>query len=265
MSYEFQFLKDYIDFEELHQSKLEPLNNLCRYSNILPYKKNRVTLQNNRYINASWIHMPYRDFFIATQGPLVNTTEDFWTMVCENNTQVIVMLCDLSEKGVPKCHNYWDEKNRMNNFIIEKVNEEEKKEHGLILRKFHLTNKSENSTKEVFHIHFPKWADHSVPINAANIMLEIINEVNKHKGESPAIVHCSAGVGRTGTFITIFSLFHEIVSQIRNINDQSIRFSIFNAVRKMKEMRLFSVENYEQYGFIYQCVNEILIRYNVKK
>lgn len=266
MNNEFEFLKNEIDYDQLHVSKLEPVNNLCRYGNILPYKKNKVILQNNRFINASWIHMPYHQYFIATQGPLINTVEDFWTMVSENNTKVIVMLCDLNEKGVPKCHNYWDQRNKMKDFFIELKNEEQKKDQGLVLRKFQITTNKTKNQNDVFQIHFTKWADHSVPTSAVDIMLEIIKYVNENIGGFPAIVHCSAGVGRTGTFIAIYNLFVEIAQQIRdNKQEKYIKFSIFNTVRKLKEMRLFSVENFEQYAFIYQFVNEILIRYNDKK
>ena len=76
------------------------------------------------------------------------------------------------------------------------------------------------------------------------------------------MVHCSAGIGRTGTFISVYNLYHEILEQINNKKTIEIRFSIMNLVRKLKEMRLYLVENQTQYNFLYQFVNLVLIKNN---
>ena len=112
---------------------------------------------------------------------------------------------------------------------------------------FKITKINNNMAKKVIQLHFIGWPDHSAPKEIYHSLLKIINMVDKYKEKSPVIVHCSGGVGRTGTFISIYTLYHEIVNQINNKNLFEIRFSIMNLVRKRKEMRLYLVENQNQY------------------
>ena len=109
---EFEYLKSVIDNDQNHKLRLEQRNKYCRYSSIITYKDNRVVLHStNRYINASWIHIPLFKYFIATQGPLPHTIIDFWTMCDEYNVSLIVMLCNLKENNVDKCADYWHVQN----------------------------------------------------------------------------------------------------------------------------------------------------------
>ena len=91
----------------------------------------------------------------------------------------------------------------------------------------------------------------------------MIKKVDTIKNENPTVVHCSAGVGRTGTFISIYCLFKEIMSQIKNENLENIHFSVFNMVRKLKEMRLLMVQTNEQYKFIYDFIDCLLKENNI--
>ena len=253
---EFNYLIQNIVMNPIYEKRLDPFNKLCRYEDIRTYKDNRVEIKSkNKYINASWIHMPYYNYFIATQGPLDSTIEDFWEMCFSYNVNVIVMLCKLIEGENEKCANYWEAK--LQNYEIIEI-EKNKLDEGLILKKFKIINKNNYKTKNINHIHLTSWDDHTAPINNYYKIIEIIKFVEKYKGNSPAIVHCSAGVGRTGTFISVFNLYHEIIEQIQNKFKKEIKFSILNLVRKLKEMRLHLVENDDQYIFLYHFAQKLL-------
>ena len=100
---EFKYLNSLIDNDNEHKLQLDPLNGNCRYKNVLTYKTNRVILNTTkRYINASWIHIPYLCYFIATQGPLQTTIEDFFIMCKEYEIQLIIMLSNVEEDGKEK-------------------------------------------------------------------------------------------------------------------------------------------------------------------
>ena len=131
-----------------------------------------------------------------------------------------------------------------------------------------------NDKRTVTHIHYKKWPDKGVPdmnsFNTFEEIIKIVDQINKSKHDKekenefhPIVVHCSAGVGRTGTFISMFCLYKEIkMAQIDNGNGNIIQFNILNLVRKMKEMRLYMVQTFEQYKFIYQFAKYLLDKYN---
>ena len=263
-----------IDFNDEYQTRLDKETKLCRYSEVRTYKDNRVEINSdNGYINASWIHMPYHRSFIATQGPLESTIEDFWTMCYNYDIKIIVMLCKLDENYKEKCANYWD--TNMKNYKVEKIDETIQLSKDIKMRKFRVWKLGEESgqgdglgmggcpVKNIFQIHLTCWLDHSIPDNSYNNIVNIIKLVDKFKEDKPVVVHCSAGIGRTGTFISIYNLYHEILEQINNKEKNEIKFSIMNLVRKMKEMRLYLVENQSQYNFLYQFVNIFLLKNNI--
>ena len=131
-----------------------------------------------------------------------------------------------------------------------------------------------NDKRTVTHIHYKKWPDKGVPdmnsFNTFEEIIKIVDQINKSKHDKekenefhPIVVHCSAGVGRTGTFISMFCLYKEIkMAQIDKRIVNSIQFNIFNLVRKMKEMRLYMVQTFEQYKFVYQFAQYLLNKYN---
>ena len=251
----------------MHQTRLDEENKFCRYSEVRTYKDNKVEINSdNGYINASWIHIPYHKSFIATQGPLESTIEDFWEMCYAYDVKVIVMLCKLDENYKEKCANYWD--TNMKNFKIEKIDDTINISHDTKIRKFRVSKLDSNigveDKEKIFvQIHFTCWPDHSIPENSYNEVVNIIKIVDKLKDDKPVVVHCSAGIGRTGTFISVYNLYHEILEQINNQNVNELKFSIMNLVRKLKEMRLYLVENQTQYNFLYQFVNILLIKNNL--
>ena len=242
--------------------------NLDRYSDIKPYKHNKISINNGkRYINASPINIGKKEkYFISTQGPKPETIEDFWTMVYENNSNVIVMLCNVTEGGRIKCENYW-EKPQMKKFSVEIQNEEKSKMHTI--RTLKLKIKEKNEERIINQIHFTAWPDHGIPDISDGKVFQDFCEINQKVDElnnknNPMIVHCSAGVGRTGTFVSMYLLEKEINEQI-HAKKNYIRFNIFNLVRKIKEMRLYMVQNVDQYRFVYAYVRYLLENNNVLK
>ena len=241
-------------------------SNLDRYSDIKPYKYNKISINNGKgYINASPINIGKKEkYFISTQGPKPETIEDFWTMIYENNSNVIVMLCNTTEGGRIKCENYW-EKPKLKKFDVEIRNEKKSKMHTI--RKLKLKRKEKNDERIVYQIHFTAWPDHGIPDIYGGKVFQDFCEINKKVDEfntknNPIIVHCSAGVGRTGTFVSMYLLEKEINEQI-NAKMEYIRFNIFNLVRKIKEMRMYMVQSEIQYQFIYAYVKHLLITKNI--
>ena len=158
-SHEYGYLLNLIEFDEAHKSRQIKNKENSRYDYILPYEDNIVKLLSSKnIINASWIHHPFRYYFIATQGPLPYTIEDFWTMCYENKVSVIVMLCNLIENKYEKCANYWEIKN-LKNYEITVIKEEKKD--GMIIRDFKLFNKEKNDIRNIKQFHLISWGDHA--------------------------------------------------------------------------------------------------------
>jgi protein tyrosine phosphatase len=261
---EYQNLQTFVDYDEEHIKRLcKGEDNLDRYSDIKAYDHNRITINKDRYINASPINIIPDKYFISTQGPKKETIEDLWRMIDEHKCNIIIMLCKEFEGGREKCARYWDNNIKMENYTIMLKNEENKDQY--IIRDILLRNKN-NQERIIKQIHYTGWPDHGVPDiqngKVFDVFSEIIEKTDQYKGDGPIVVHCSAGVGRTGTYISMYYLEKEIKKQI-NDKVEEIKFSIFNLVRKLKEMRLYLVQNCEQYLFIYQFVYYLLMKYNI--
>ena len=262
---EFDLLSSLIEEDECHNQYLCKPNIYLRYKDIRPYIYNNVRIKSaHKFINASWIHMPFPGMFIATQGPLPTTIEDFWTMCDEYDIEAIVMLCKLKEKNVEKCAKYW-ECNNLINFEIKQIQEQALDEdNGIILRKFQFTNVlKKNLVKTITQIHLTCWEDHTaLSEDYFDKIKDLIDFVDKFRNGKPVVVHCSAGVGRTGAFISLYNIYHEIMQQIYCGNNEIIEISVFNLVRKIKELRMFMVENENQYFFLYLFIYFLLVNFN---
>ena len=268
---EFPYLESVTDDDKFHLVRLIEPNDLCRYKDIRPYEDNFVPLKSGKkFINASWIHIPSPYYFIATQGPLKTTAEDFFEMCKIYDVQLIIMLCDVEEDGKEKCVKYWDMKG-LKKYEMTKRAETTyiHKDHDMLLRKLTIRDLDEKEYigKDIDQIQFIGWDDHEgLTYEYFEKILDIINileQYKKDREEAPIVVHCSAGVGRSGTFICLYILYHEIMEQIVDKKIIEIKFSIMNLVRKIKEMRLYSVENENQYNALYLFANYLLFKYNV--
>ncbi|CAL9682663.1 unnamed protein product [Knipowitschia caucasica] len=180
-----------------------------RYKTILPNPHSRVILKSKNcndllgsYINANYIrgYLGDEKAYIATQGPMVNTVNDFWQMAWQEESPVIVMITKLKEKN-EKCVLYWPEKRGIYGRIEVLVNSTQENEHYTTRS---LTLKCGNQTRMVQHFWYTSWPDHKTPDSAVHL-LELMTEVEAERRSSaamgPVIVHCSAGLGRTGCFI----------------------------------------------------------------
>ena len=252
IKYEFMILEKITDNDKNHIDNLSKQNKKDRYSNIRTYKYNLVQLKSKEYINASFIHLPLKNYFIATQGPINSSINDFLEMIIQYNSIIIIMLCNEFESGREKCCQYWKGKEY-----------KETKNKNLIIRDIIISKY--NIKRIITQIQYIGWPEHGIPkLNEAyDSFINIIDFIIKNHNKSPVIVHCSAGVGRTGTFLSIFNIVHEI---IYNKRQDLIKFSIFNTVRKLKEFRMLLVQNEEQYYFIYKFIEVFLLnRFETQK
>ncbi|XP_074482061.1 receptor-type tyrosine-protein phosphatase O isoform X2 [Sebastes fasciatus] len=253
-----------LQFEELKSVGLDlshdaadlPVNRpKNRYTNILPYDFSRVKLismhndEGSDYINANYIP-GYKNTkeYIATQGPLPETRNDFWKMVLQEKCPIIVMLTQCNERRRVKCDHYWpftDEPVMYGEISLEMLSETESPE--WTIRKFRLGYADES--QDVLHLNYTSWPDHGVPtVNAIESILQFVHIVRQqaNRTKDPVIVHCSAGVGRTGTFIALDRL-------MQHIREHEFA-DILGMVSEMRSHRLCMVQTEEQYVFIHQCV-----------
>ncbi|MBN3294185.1 PTPRM phosphatase, partial [Polypterus senegalus] len=228
-----------------------------RYAKIVPYDYSRVILhqppgkEENDYINASYIQGFNKSrCYIATQGPLESTIEDFWSMVWQENSEMIIMLTNLTENQTVKCAKYWpDTSDNYGDFTITLLKTEKTSE--VITRTFEMTKEGSCLRRTITHSLYTAWPDHGVPKTASglrHIVHKIHTIVNPKSG--PIIVHCSAGIGRTGTLIALDYL-------LMMAKDEK-RVDVVQCVSKMREQRMNMVQTLDQYMFIYDSLIEFL-------
>ncbi|XP_077598545.1 receptor-type tyrosine-protein phosphatase delta isoform X44 [Stigmatopora nigra] len=248
-----------------HTSRFISANLPCnkfknRLVNIMPYESTRVCLQPIRgvegsdYINASFID-GYRQqkAYIATQGPLAETTEDFWRMLWEHNSTIVVMLTKLREMGREKCHQYWpaERSARYQYFVVDPMAEYNMPQY--ILREFKVTDARDGQSRTVRQFQFTDWPEQGVPKSGEGF-IDFIGQVHKTKEQfgqdGPISVHCSAGVGRTGVFITLSIALERM--RYEGVVD------VFQTVKMLRTQRPAMVQTEDQYQFCYRAGLEYL-------
>ncbi|KAJ2048292.1 putative receptor-type tyrosine-protein phosphatase [Coemansia sp. RSA 922] len=230
---------------------------LNRYCNVVPFNHNRVRLSGKHdYINATHITMPHSaNAYIATQGPLNHSTGDFWRMVWEQQVRAIVMLANPIEKLQNKCAVYWPVKlneTMAANGLTVCLADERPLEGCLsvIVRKVRLTMAGEE--RLVTQLHYTEWPDHGVPQSPVP-MVRIMKEIRSRVSPSPhvpVVVHCSAGVGRTGTFIIL-----DAARQYFAQNQDYPGDYVADALISLRQQRTLMVQTFEQYMLCYQTIN----------
>uniref|UniRef100_A0AAQ5YLU7 protein-tyrosine-phosphatase n=1 Tax=Amphiprion ocellaris TaxID=80972 RepID=A0AAQ5YLU7_AMPOC len=262
LSEEFEDLKDVGRNQTMDVARLPENRGKNRYNNILPYDSTRVKLSYleddpcSDYINASYIPgNNYRREYIATQGPLPGTKDDFWRMVWEHCVYNVVMVTQCVEKGRVKCDQYWPadrEPLYYGDLVIQMLSESVLPE--WTIREFKITSESGCTYPRVLrHFHYTVWPDHGVP-ESTQSLIQFVRTVRDYVDRSPStgatIVHCSAGVGRTGTFIALDRVLQQL--------DSKGTIDLYGCVFDLRLHRQHMVQTECQYSFLHQCVRDVL-------
>lgn len=241
-----------------------------RYKNILPFNDTRVILQNadpnvvgSDYINANYVQNTRRELgdqkvYIATQGCLATTVNDFWQMVWQENTRVIVMTTREVEKGRNKCVPYWAEAESPRDvglYVVSNVSEREATDYKLRVLEIAPKDKPHKS-RTIWHFQYMSWPDHGVPQEPGGV-LSFLEQVNTKQSENPnagpMIIHCSAGIGRTGTIVVI-----DIIIETITTIGLDCDIDIAKIIQMVREQRSGMVQTEAQYKFIYLAVSEYI-------
>nr|XP_022309502.1 receptor-type tyrosine-protein phosphatase zeta-like [Crassostrea virginica] len=228
-----------------------------RFRNTLPYDHSRVVLTDpggEDYINANYISNVQGDIkYIACQGPKPTTVKDFWRMIWQEKIHTVVMLTRTIEGDKRKCEQYWPSLGRT--IISGKVDittVDETNYAFFTIRKLKVTNSQESiaEIRHLHHFHFNGWPDHGVPPTSQllSFYFQVREQLNVEGRTSPIVVHCSAGVGRTGTFIAIDALAQNGVNT-GNVN-------VTKYVSKLRRERMHMIQTVGQYITVYKCLDE---------
>lgn len=240
--------------------------NLNRYRDVNPYDHTRVRLRrgDRDYINASLVKVPQANrAYILTQGPLPNTVGDFWLMVWEQKTRAVIMLNKVVEKNTVKCYQYWplgeenggDDDIVMSDVGLKVTFVQEKDVDNYTIRKLLLKDLKSGSEREILQFHYTSWPDFGVPESPSAFLtfllavrasgaLSIDNDL-----QGPPVVHCSAGIGRSGTFCLVDSSLL-LIEGSRNPDSVNIQEMLL----EMRKYRMGLIQTADQLRFSYLAV-----------
>jgi len=242
-----------------------------RYKNILPFEKTRVIIEETEgvlgsgYISANFIsgEMPGTEkTYVATQGPLQHTLGDFWRMIWEHKITSIVMLANEIENGKEKVFPYWPEMSNLeiDNFVLSRISQVNQDDVHVIIRKINIHNLKTGETREVEQLQYTGWPDQGLPATTDGfryVLDQVMTYDEKHLENTkppPILVHCSAGIGRTGVFCAV----HSVIAKINNLLTKSLtetpnKLEFKSVVLRMREERAGMIQTQEQYTFCYHA------------
>lgn len=247
----------------LTAARLPENRQLNRYRDVLPYDHSRVILKDGPpdYINANLVEISRLNRrYILTQGPLSHTAKHFWQMIWEQNTAAIIMLNRVVEKNQVKCFQYWPcgqaaghsdmlEFEDFKVYYLKEVGNE-----YFTIRTLELENFVTGEKRCIYHFHYQTWPDFGVPTSPATF-LAFLFEV-RQKGVlspdvGPSVIHCSAGIGRSGTFVMVDSILKEIES-----TGDMEQISITDVLLEIRQYRVGLIQTPDQLRFTYLAILE---------
>ncbi|XP_075272817.1 tyrosine-protein phosphatase non-receptor type 3 isoform X2 [Opisthocomus hoazin] len=251
-----------IQFEQLYRKKpglavtcaKVPQNmDKNRYKDVLPYDATRIILQGDEdYINANYVNMEIPSVaivnrYIATQGPLPHTCAHFWQVVWDHKLSLIIMLTTLTERGRTKCHQYWPDPPDVMEYGSFRVRcHSEDCTIAYVVREMVITNVETEQQHTVTHLQYVAWPDHGVPDDSMDFLEFVTCMRPKRVENEPVLVHCSAGIGRTGVLVTM-----ETAMCLIERNQPVYPLDI---VRKMRDQRAMMVQTSSQYKFVCEAI-----------
>ncbi|XP_032686382.1 tyrosine-protein phosphatase non-receptor type 9 [Odontomachus brunneus] len=256
---------------QFNNAKLKSNQSKNRYTDVLCYDHTRVCLSQvdgdatSDYINANFVDgYKQKNAFISTQGPLPKTCGDFWRMVWEQQTLVVVMTTRVVERGRTKCAQYWGpepgDEVQAGGFTVTTLEVDTNPDYTISM--LLLTNNKTDETREVCHMLYTAWPDYGVP-QSAKALLQFLSLVRQqqskllasrgdtwagHPRGPPIVVHCSAGIGRTGTFCTL----DICISRLEDTGTVDIR----GTVERIRAQRAYSIQMPDQYVFCHRALAE---------
>ncbi|XP_050793639.1 tyrosine-protein phosphatase non-receptor type 3 isoform X2 [Gopherus flavomarginatus] len=251
-----------IQFEQLYRkkpglavtcAKIPQNMDKNRYKDVLPYDSTRIILQGNEdYINANYVNMEIPSAgivnrYIATQGPLPHTCAHFWQVVWDHRLSLIIMLTTLTERGRTKCHQYWPDPPDImeyGNFRVKCQSED--CTIAYVFREMVITNIETEEEHTITHLQYVAWPDHGVPDDSRDFLEFVTCMRPKRVENEPILVHCSAGIGRTGVLVTM-----ETAMCLIERNQPVYPLDI---VRKMRDQRAMMVQTSSQYKFVCEAI-----------
>ncbi|XP_075558621.1 tyrosine-protein phosphatase non-receptor type 2-like isoform X3 [Dermacentor variabilis] len=235
---------------------------LNRYRDVNPYDHSRVILKrgDKDYINASLVKVKAANrTYILTQGPLPTTTSHFWLMVWEQQTKAILMLNRIIEKNTVKCHQYWpmsqDEELVLTGVGLKVAFLGEKPATNYTVRELMLTDLESGQKRVVLHLHYTTWPDFGVPESPAAFLafLQAVRESGALDVDvGPPVVHCSAGIGRSGTFCLVDSCLVLIEANGGRLD----RVDVQEVLLEMRKYRMGLIQTPDQLRFSYLAILE---------